>query len=94
MSETSNNQLPQIVTIESGQYEYSYQGENPTKMLHIFSLQRMERTSHTAQETLDLLHFLQRHEADIEVAAQQQADELQKPKRKKSVEERVHDLFT
>ncbi len=89
-----HDQPPQAeVNTTSGRYEYTYRSEDPTQMLQIFSLQGMNSTYYTVQETLDLLHFLQSHQAGIEVAAQQQAEEVQKPKQKKSVEERVRDLF-
>ncbi len=43
-----------------------------------------------AQEVLDLLHFLQSHEKEIEERAKLEA---QQPKQPKSRQERINDLF-
>ncbi len=92
---SDQHQPPQAAPyVASGKYEYSYQGDNAAHMLQIFSLGAMSSTFHDAQETLDLLRLLQSHEAEIEEAARKQAEAAQKPQRKKTVEERLDDLFS
>ena len=78
----------------SGRYEYTLDPEQREKCLQIFSSESMSSTFHTAQETLDLLRFLQSRQTELEAAALHQAEEAQKPKRKKSVEDRLNDLFS
>jgi hypothetical protein len=78
----------------SGIYEYTLDLEQSGQCLQIFSSESMSSTFQTAQETLDLLRFLQSHQTELEAAALHQAEEAQKPKRKKSVEDRLNDLLT
>jgi hypothetical protein len=78
----------------SGAYEYTLDPEQLGQCLQIFSSVSMSSTFHTAQETLELLHFLQNHQTELETAALHQTEEAQKPKRKKSVEDRLNDLFS
>jgi len=75
-------------TMESGHYEFTYQGQIDST-LHIFSKKTMSRSDYTAQETLDLLHFLQSHRSEIE----EQVKLAQQPKPPKSLEQRIDDLF-
>jgi len=79
-------------SVESGHYDYTYD-EQIDSTLHIFSKKTMSTSDFTAQETLDLLHFLQSHEAEIEEQAKRQAEEAQQPKPPKSLEQRIDDLF-
>jgi hypothetical protein len=80
--------------IESGTYEYTLNLEQIGHCLQIFSSESMRSSFHNPQEALDLLHFLQSHQTGLEAAALRQAEEAQKPKRKKSVEDRLNDLFS
>lgn len=79
-------------TLASGNYEYTIP-ETGDSMLQIFSNKSMGSSFFTAQETLDLLSFLQSHQAEIETMAQQQAQEAQAPKQQKSINQRIDDLF-
>ena len=79
-------------TVESGHYDYTYD-EQIDSTLHIFSNKSMSSNDFTAQETLDLLHFLEAHRTQIEVKAQQQAQEAQASKQPKSLEQRLNNLF-
>ena len=92
MSETPSQPPSQEATITSGQNEYTFHGEDGTRLLQIFSFKSMTSSYHTAQETLDLLRFLQDHRTQIEVTALQQSEEMNT--RKKSIEERLHDLLS
>jgi len=80
-------------TVASGNYEYSISDAADSK-LQIFSTATMGSTFYTAQETLDLLHFLEAHQAEIEAKAKQQAQTAQQPKQSKSIEQRINDLFS
>lgn len=77
----------------SGVYEYTFYQRDITNLLQIFSLREMSSTYYTAQETLDLLHFLQSHQSEIEEAASKQAEVARQPKRQKTIQEQIDDLF-
>lgn len=76
----------------SGTFEYVYT-DAETSVLRIFSTKTMRSDFFTAQETVDLLHFLQSHHAEIERKAQQQAQAAQQPKPQKTIDQRIDDLF-
>lgn len=80
-------------TVASGHYEYSIP-DTSDSTLQIFSMKTMSTTLYSAQETLDLLHFLEAHQAEIEAKAKQQAQTAQQPKQSKSIEQRINDLFS
>ena len=80
-------------TVASGHYEYSIPNAADST-LQIFSTETMSRNLYSAQETLDLLHFLEAHQAEIEAKAKQQAQTAQQPKQSKSIEQRINDLFS
>jgi len=73
----------------SGHYEYSIP-DTGDSTLQIFSTKTMSRSLYSARETLDLLHFLQSHQAEIEEKAKQ---EVQQSKQPKSHQERINNLF-
>lgn len=73
----------------SGNYEFTFHGIGDST-LQIFSSNTMSSSMYRAQEVLDLLHFLQSHEKEIEERAKLEA---QQPKQPKSRQERINDLF-
>lgn len=75
--------------LASGNYEYTIP-ETGDSTLQIFSMATMSRSMYSAQEALDLLHFLQSHQTEIEEQAKQQA---QQPKQQKTIQRRIDDLF-
>ncbi len=76
----------------SSRHEFTYH-EAGDATLQVFSTETMSSIFYTAQEALDLLHFLQSHAEEIEEKAKQQAAEVQHPKQQKSLERRINDLF-
>jgi len=76
----------------SGNYEYSIHNTGGST-LQIFSTATMSSSFYHAQEALDLLHFLQSHEAEIEEQAKQQAQQAQQPKQQRTIQQRIDDLF-
>ena len=76
----------------SGNYEYSISDAADSK-LQIFSTATMGSTFYTAQEALDLLHFLEAHRTAIEEKAKQEVQAAQQVKQPKSCQERINDLF-
>ena len=73
----------------SGNYEFTFH-ETGDSTLQIFSTKMMSSSMYCAQESLDLLHFLQSHQSEIEERVKQ---EVQQPKQPKSRQERINDLF-
>ena len=73
----------------SGDYEFTFH-DTGSLPLQIFSTKTMSSSMYNAQESLDLLHFLQSHQSEIEERVKQ---EVQQPKQPKSRQERINDLF-
>lgn len=74
-------------------YEYTYHRGSTDGVLQIFSFRDMNSYYFDARETQALLHMLQDHQAEIENMAQKQAEAAQQPKRPKTRDERIDDLF-
>lgn len=79
-------------SVASGHHEFTYHHAGDAT-LQMFSTETMSSTFYSPQEALDLLHFLQSHADEIEEKARQQAQAAQQPKQKKSIEQRLNNLF-